>query len=176
VTNDELRGLNRSRQIFQIAFVTEDLEATMKAWVEILGVGPWKVFSFNQETEHDFEVDGQPVTEPFEFRIGSSWVGDLAIELMEPVHGNLAYWRHLRTKGEGFHHFKEKISDERMPEVLEDYRDKGIPVMQSGKFFVDTHYNLDSESKLGFVLELGNCLPVTMPEEMYSIYPPEDAS
>jgi catechol 2,3-dioxygenase-like lactoylglutathione lyase family enzyme len=174
VTNEELRELNRSRKIAQIAFVTRDLERTMDTWIELLGVGPWKVLRFNQDTEKEFMVDGKPVTEPFEFRVGSSRVGDLLIELMEPVYGNLAYWRHLQTRGEGFHHFKEKVSDEEIPAALEDYRAKGIPVMQSGRFDVDTHYNLDSESKLGFVLELGNCAPMELADDMFSVYPSED--
>lgn len=175
MTNDEMRELNRLRKIAQIAFVTKDLERTMDAWIEYLGVGPWRVLTFNQDTERDFEVDGQVVTEPFEFRVGSSRVGEMLIELIEPVHGNLVYWRHLQTRGEGFHHFKEKVTDEEMPAAIEEYRAKGIPVMQSGRFDVDTHYNLDSESKLDFVVELGNCLPIELSDDMYSVYPSESS-
>jgi catechol 2,3-dioxygenase-like lactoylglutathione lyase family enzyme len=174
VTNDELREVNRTRKIHQIGFVTRDLERSLKAWVENLGVGPWKIWEFTEETEREFEVDGQPVTDAFKFRVATSWVGDTQIELIEPVYGNLAYWRHLQTKGEGLHHFKERISDEQMPKVLADYRAKGIPVMQGGRFDRDTHYNLDSEAKLDFVVELGNCQAPNLSADMFSSYPPDE--
>jgi methylmalonyl-CoA/ethylmalonyl-CoA epimerase len=175
MTNDELRERNRSRKIHQIGFLTRDLERSMDAWLENLGVGPWKVWNFTEETERDFEVDGQRVTDPFQFRVAVSWVGDTQIELIEPVYGNLAYWRHLQTKGEGLHHFKERIADEDMSRVLAEYREKGIPVMQGGRFDRDTHYNLDSESKLDFVIELGNCQAPALPAELFTVYPPEDS-
>jgi methylmalonyl-CoA/ethylmalonyl-CoA epimerase len=173
VTNDELRELNSARTIYQIAFVTRDLERSMKAWVEQLGIGPWTVLTFTEETVRNFHVDGQPVTEPFKFLIGISWVGDMQLEIIEPVHGNLSYWRHLEAKGEGLHHIKERIPDEQLPEVIEQYRAKGIGVMQTGQFDIDVHYNLDTEGKLDFVLELGNCPLLDLPEDMVSVYPPE---
>jgi hypothetical protein len=41
MTNDELRELNKKRKIPQIAWVTRDLEKSMKASVDNLKVGPW---------------------------------------------------------------------------------------------------------------------------------------
>ena len=64
MTNDQLASLNRYRKIFQIAFVTRDLERTMKAWIETLGVGPWRVAAFTEDTVRDFIVHGAPVGEP----------------------------------------------------------------------------------------------------------------
>lgn len=175
MTNEELRELNSRRKIYQVAFVTRDLERSMKAWVDHLGIGPWTVLTFTEETVRDFAVDEQPVTGPFEFLIGISWVGEMQIELIQPVHGTTSYYRHLETKGEGLHHIKEQISDERLPEVVADYRRRGIGVMQTGRFDVDVHYNLDTESKVDFVLELGNCPLLELPAEMVSVYPPEPA-
>jgi uncharacterized HAD superfamily protein len=46
----ELRELNKRRKIHQIAWVTRDLERSMKAWVDNLKVGPWTVLTFTEKT------------------------------------------------------------------------------------------------------------------------------
>jgi hypothetical protein len=50
MTNDELRELNKKRRIHQIAWVTRDLEKSMKAWIDNLKVGPWTVLTFTEKT------------------------------------------------------------------------------------------------------------------------------
>ncbi len=52
---------------------------------------------------------------------------------------------------------KERIHDESTDAVLQEYRDKGIGVLQTGQFDVDFHYYLNTEPKLDFIYELGNC-------------------
>ena len=86
MNNDELRELNKSRKIYQIAVVTRDLEKSMKAWVENLGIGPWTVLTFTQDTVDNLHVADEPVTEPFKFLIAISWVGEKFFQLlgMEP--------------------------------------------------------------------------------------------
>jgi len=176
VTNEELRELNSKRKIYQIAWVTKDLQRSMKAWVDNLGIGPWTVLTFSERSVRDFHVDGEPVTEPFEFLIGISWVGEMQLEIIQPVSGNLSYWRHLETKGEGLHHIKEQIEDkDELAKIVAGYREKGIGVIQTGKFDIDVHYNLGTEEKLDFVYELGNCPLLELPEDMFTVYPPEAA-
>ncbi len=173
MTNDELRAFNKERKLFQIAFVTRDLEQSMKHWVETLGVGPWRVAAFTEETVKDFIVHGALVDEPFKFLIAISWMGDTELEIIQPVYGTTIYSKFLKTKGEGLHHIKERISDEAIDSVLSDYRKKGVGVTQSGRFFTDFHHYLDTEPKLDFVYELGNCPRLDLPPSLVSIYPPE---
>jgi hypothetical protein len=54
-------------------------------------------------------------------------------------------------------------------------RGKGIEVLQTGDFGPDVHYHLDTESKLQFIYEIGNCVPVDLPAGMASIFTPEKA-
>jgi hypothetical protein len=176
MTNDQLASLNRYRKIFQIAFVTRDLERTMKAWIETLGVGPWRVAAFTEDTVRDFIVHGAPVGEPFKFLIAISWMGDTELELIQPVYGPTIYTKFLDEKGEGLHHIKERIGDEAIDGVLADYRSKGIGVMQSGRFFADFHHYLDTESTLGFIYELGNCPWIDVPPGIFSTYPAENTA
>ena len=58
MTNDELRALNKTRHIQQIAWLTRDLEKSMQAWIDTLQIGPWRVFRFTEKTVKNLKVDG----------------------------------------------------------------------------------------------------------------------
>jgi len=174
MTNEELRALNKTRQIQQIAWLTRDLEKSMQAWIDILRIGPWRVFRFTEKTVKNLKVGGKPVEGPFEFRIAITHVGATEIELIQPVSGPMIYEDHLRRRGEGLHHIKEKIPDERMNAVVRDYKERGIDVTQTGQFVADFHFYLNTEPRLDFVYELGNCPYQELPPDVVSIYPPED--
>jgi methylmalonyl-CoA/ethylmalonyl-CoA epimerase len=157
MNNEELRALNQKRKIYQIAWVTRDLEKSMKAWVENLKIGPWTVLTFTNQSLKYLKVDDKTVTEPFKFLIGISWIGDMQLELIEPVYGPTIYEAFIQKHGEGLHHIKERIADDAIEGVVQEYRDQGIRVTQTGQFETDFHYYLDTEAKLDFILELGNC-------------------
>jgi methylmalonyl-CoA/ethylmalonyl-CoA epimerase len=48
-------------------------------------------------------------------------------------------------------------------------------VTQTGQFVADYHFYLNTEPKLDFVYELGNCPYQDLPPGLVSIYPPEPA-
>jgi methylmalonyl-CoA/ethylmalonyl-CoA epimerase len=175
MNNEELRALNQKRKIYQIAWVTRDLEKSMKAWVDSLKIGPWTVLTFTNQSLKYLKVDDKTVTEPFKFLIGISWIGDMQLELIEPVYGPTIYEAFIQKHGEGLHHIKERITDDATEGVLQEYRDKGIGVTQTGQFETDFHYYLDTESKLDFILELGNCPILQLTPDKFSTYPPENA-
>jgi hypothetical protein len=60
-----------------------------------------------------------------------------------------------------------------MADVVADYEARGIAVTQTGQFVRDFHFYLDTEPKLDFVFELGNCPYQELPADMVSVYPPE---
>jgi methylmalonyl-CoA/ethylmalonyl-CoA epimerase len=173
MTNEELRALNKNREIQQIAWLTRDLEKSMQAWIDVLRVGPWRVFRFTDKTVKNLKVGGRLVEEPFEFRIAISSVGNIEIELIQPVRGPMIYEEYIQRRGEGLHHIKEKVPDDQMAKVVKDYESRGVEITQTGQFFADFHFYLNTEPKLDFVYELGNCPYQELPPEMVSIYPPE---
>jgi methylmalonyl-CoA/ethylmalonyl-CoA epimerase len=175
MTNEELRTLNRARQIQQIAFLTRDLEKSMQAWIDVLRIGPWRVFRFTEKTVKNLKVGGAPVDGPFEFRIAITHVGAMEIELIQPVSGPMIYQEYIDRRGVGLHHIKEKLPDDRMASVVEGYEKRGVAVTQTGQFVADFHFYLDTEPKLDFIYELGNCPYQDLPPDMVSIYPPEPA-
>jgi methylmalonyl-CoA/ethylmalonyl-CoA epimerase len=175
MNNDELRALNQKRKIYQIAWVTRDLEKSMKAWVENLKIGPWTVLTFTNQSLKYLKVDDKTVTEPFKFLIGISWIGDMQLELIEPVYGPTIYEAFIQKHGEGLHHIKERIEDDAMAGVVQGYRDQGIGVTQTGQFETDFHYYLNTEPRLDFIYELGNCPKLELTPDKYWTYPVENA-
>lgn len=154
------------RVVKQIAVVVKDVQASMEHYWKILGIGPWDVRHFTNNSVRDFKVDGNPVTEDFEFICAVCWHGDLEYELIQPIKGPNIYWKFLE-KGQGLHHYKEIVSDERMPEILADFAAKGIKVLQTGWIDNDLHYYLDTEHLLGFVYEIGNGGKIGAPDRRY---------
>ncbi len=54
--------------------------------------------------------------------------------------------------GEGLHHIKEWVDDPLT--TIEEYRKKGISIIQSGEFDGSSFYYLDTEPYLGIILEI----------------------
>ncbi|MBA7632085.1 hypothetical protein ES703_39627 [subsurface metagenome] len=155
------------REIVQLCIAVRDIEKSMERYWKVLGIGPWDVYTFSQETVRDFTLHGQPVKQPFKFMLALATFGNIQFELIQPVEGPTLYESFLKEKGEGFHHIKEKVNDDDIEEVLEKFKQKGIEVIQSGKFDEDVFYYLNTEPTLGIIYEIGNCGKIRAPERRY---------
>jgi hypothetical protein len=169
----ELLEYNKNRQICQICLVTPDLEETLKEWVEILKVGPWKVITLSDETITDAMLGGKKIEEPFKYYCAVSMFGSTQIEIVQPCYGFTIYNDFLAKTGGGLHHFKEKIADNMLDEKINEFAMAGIKTTFSGHFREDVFVNLDTPDKLHFTFELGNFADITLPESIYYVYPKE---
>lgn len=143
--------------IKQIAVLVDDVNKAMDHYWEILDIGPWDVRHFCPEKVKNFYVDGVLYKDGFDFICAVAWTGDTEIELIQPIKGPNVYWDTFKRKGSCLHHFKVVIKDrEELKSYVEELGRRGMPVMQTGEFDDDIHYYVDSEEKLGFILELGN--------------------
>jgi hypothetical protein len=61
-------------------------------------------------------------------------------------------------------------------QVGQDYAARDVKVTQTGQFVADFHFYLDTEPKLDFVYELGNCPYQDLPPGLVSIYRPEEST
>lgn len=174
MTNAELTEHNRKRRIYQIAFLVNDLEGAMKKWVELLQVGPWLVVEMNEKICKGVIEQGRPSTAPFRFHCATAMLGDIQIELIKHDFGVAAYEQWQARHGEGLHHIKEMIPDDRIDQVTAEFAEWGMPLIRAGHFLEDDHRYPDTIPLLGFQLELGNCVEVkSLTPDMYYIYPPE---
>lgn len=156
-----------TRKYKQICIIVKDVQKSMEHYWNILGIGPWDIRHFTPEKVRDFHVGGRQVTEDFEFICAVCWEGDIEFELIQPIKGPNIYWKFLEEKGEGLHHIKEIVADEDIPAVLQEFREQGMEVTQTGWIDHDVHYYLDSEKQLGFVYEIGNGGKIGPPDRRY---------
>lgn len=152
-------------KVSQIAIVVRDVKASVKRYWEELGVGPWNIWDLDHRSMSEMTLRGKPGS--YSFRVAMTTIGDVAIELVQPLEGHSIFKEFLDRKGEGLHHLKYKMED--TDSTLHEFTKKGGRVLQSARIGDSSFYYLDTESKLGFVLELstGRALAARTPDEVY---------
>jgi methylmalonyl-CoA/ethylmalonyl-CoA epimerase len=155
-----------ARSVMQISVVVKDIQKTMEKYVDLWGVEPWEIHIFNPSTVKEFIVNGKSISD-FEFLLAVSWIGNVQIELIQPVKGPNIYKDFLDQNGEGVHHLKEYVEDSEISKILKEYEEKGISMIQSGRYDNDVFYYLDTKAALGFLLEIGNNGKVREPVRWY---------
>ena len=85
----------------QNGFVVRDIEAAMRHWTRVLGVGPW--FYFERAPITDFRYDGRPSDVAVSIALANS--GPLQIELIQQRNdAPSSYLDFLRAGHEGLQH------------------------------------------------------------------------
>lgn len=114
----------------QVCIVCNDIKKTMEAYWNILGIGPWAVFEFGSLRIPGLKYHGQPAWG--RERIAHAYVGDLELELVQPVEGDSVYQDWIDERGEGLHHLKFLCDD--IDEVSRLLTTQGFTSTQSGHF------------------------------------------
>ena len=117
--------------LLEICFVTADHQRTMEGMVR-LGIGPWRVYTFDSRTVTERTYGG--VEADWAIKVCFADVGDLALEIMQPLHGPSIFQEHLDRHGEGIHHVAFDIAQRPWDERLAAFAQRGFPVSQSGRF------------------------------------------
>lgn len=157
----------RNRGITQIGIVVRDIQESVEQYWSILNIGPWRIYTFTQDNIENFSVYGKTVKKPFKFVIAKCMCGSVDIELIQHIEGPTVYERFIREKGYGLHHIKEQMNDVELEKALKAYKERGIDVIQSGKFGENIHNYLNTEPILGVVYEIGNFGKIPMSERRY---------
>lgn len=104
----------RNRGITQIGIIVKDIQESFEQYWDTFGIGPWSIYTFNQDTLNNFSVHGKPVKKPFKFVVAKCMCGNIDIELIQHIEGDTVY---------------------------EDFiEEKGFDVIQSGKFGENIQY------------------------------------
>ena len=117
--------------LIEVCFVTADHRRTMEGLVR-LGIGPWKVYTFDSRTVTERTYRGAPAE--FGIRVGFADVGGTAMEIMQPLFGPSIFQEHLDRHGEGIHHIAFDVCHRPWDDRLGDFAKRGFPVIQSGRF------------------------------------------
>ncbi|QLL05138.1 VOC family protein [Mycobacterium vicinigordonae] len=115
----------------QIAWVTSDLQTTETALTGLLGARKWVRIPDVHFAPDTCSYRGEPAD--FVAHISLSYLGDMQLELIEPVRGENVYSEFLRDHGPGLHHIcMEAESPAQFDAALVDAAEQGAAVVQRG--------------------------------------------
>lgn len=145
----------------QIGVVVRDLERAMCALSEAFGIGPFRVTDWPPAGRTDMQRVYQGKPADFTARMAFAELGPVELELIQPVAGESIWADFLRERGEGLHHLRFNVPDEKP--VIQYLAQQGIQTIQSasgirpGTCWV----NFGTEGTVGFVVEIMKALPGT---------------
>ena len=132
----------------QIAWVTTDLDATERALTGLLGVKKWVRIPDVHFAPDACSYLGKPAD--FFASISLSYLGDMQLELIEPVRGDNIYSDFLRQSGPGLHHICMEVeSPERLEAALAAAVELGAAVVQRGVMPGGIHFAYVSAPQAG---------------------------
>ena len=144
---DNLLG---SRIVCQVAIVVRDIEKTCQGWAKVLGVEApsWKLTGPADETNINYR--GQ--TTEARAKLAFLDLGQVVLEIIEPVGAPSTWLEFLDEHGEGIHHIAFQIKG--MDEVLARLDANNIPLVQRGDYTGGRYAYVDGMAELGAILEL----------------------
>jgi methylmalonyl-CoA/ethylmalonyl-CoA epimerase len=121
----------QTHSVKQIAIVVRDLEASVRAYADLLGVGPWTAYELTPDVLSDMRYHDAPCE--FALRHALAWKGDVQFELVQPVSGPSIFADHLQEHGEGLHHVGVYVSDH--AKAVAEFTTQGVRCLQSARGF-----------------------------------------
>jgi len=116
--------------IKQIGIAVKDVIKTAENYWNILGIGPWEIRDWGSHVLYDRTYHGKPAWG--KERLAHAYLGDLELELVQPVEGDSIYQDWIDEHGEGLNHLKFLCDD--VDEVSRLLNEQGFPSIQSGHF------------------------------------------
>jgi hypothetical protein len=133
-------------EIRQNGYVVRDIDAAIRHWTEVIGVGPFYVLENAPIPNASYR--GQPADIRVSVALAHS--GPLQVELIELENGAPSPYREFLDAGrEGLHHVAYIVSS-----IDEAVARGGIPVVMAGASDTIRFAYLDSETHPGSVVEL----------------------
>ena len=147
-----LPGGLQLKRLVQIGIVVADRDRTTQLLTSLFGIGPFRLVEWPDRAESKYYYRG--VEEDIRIRQAFVRLGDVEVELIQPVEGRSGYGDFLDQTGGGIHHVLFEVSD--IDPVIQDLAKSGVSVLQSGTGIrPGTRWALlDTREMLGFYVEL----------------------
>ncbi len=153
------------KKILQVGLVVRDSEASARRYWQEFGIGPWRFYTVDPSNTPGMTFRGKPVEHAF--RAAVAEVGNIQLELIEPLTGPSLYAEHLASHGEGLHHLAFAVDD--YEQAREELTRRGYAELQHGRpYGVNDYSYFDTSRALGFITEL------TSEEEPGTPFPPPE--
>ncbi len=143
MSNDlKLGNLN----VFQLGYVYKDIEKQAKIMESVFGVS-----KFTMVGPLILRINYRRVKAKITVRAAFAQYSETQLELIQLIEGDSIYKEFLDQGREGFHHVLYKVDD--LKAVINKYKENGIEVIQSGRIMSSSYAYMDTEKKLGIIIE-----------------------
>lgn len=139
-----------STNVAQIAIVVYDIEEACKRWSDVLGQPIPTVITTAPGNECEMTYQGKPSNA--QAKLAFFDLGQVQLELIQPLGGNSTWQAALDKNGESVQHIAFWV--EGMQKSVDFLRKRGIPMVQRGDMGDGQYAYFDGEEKLGVTLEL----------------------
>ncbi len=136
--------------VTQVAIIVRDIEAKAHAWAHILGLSMPAIIVTDPVEVAQTEYRGQ--SSPARAKLAFFNLGQVSLELIEPIGGPSTWQEHLDAHGESLHHIAFQIQG--MQDKLTYLDANSIPLVQRGEYKGGRYAYVDGTQTLGLVLEL----------------------
>jgi catechol 2,3-dioxygenase-like lactoylglutathione lyase family enzyme len=136
--------------ITQIGIIVGNIAAKARAWSEIFGLPLPEIRETAGYEQTQAEYDGQPTGARAKLAFFN--LGQVQVELIEPVDGPSTWREQLERHGDSLHHIAFRIQG--MGEKVAYLGGHGIPLVQRGEYTGGRYAYLDGIGQLGTILEL----------------------
>ena len=140
------------KKVIQIAIVVKDIEASSKKWAEVLGMPIPEI----RTTRPGHEVKEIYRGKPSEGQVKLTFfnLGQVVLELLQPISEGTSWKEFLDTKGEGVQHIGFNVVDP--SKTSQELDQSGYPMFHQGRYDSDdgTYIYHDTQEALGVVIEL----------------------
>jgi catechol 2,3-dioxygenase-like lactoylglutathione lyase family enzyme len=139
-----------STTLAQVAIVVHHIEESAKRYADILGLPVPEPITTAPGLEANQTYRGAPSNARAKLAFFN--VGQVQIELIEPLGGPSTWQEALDKRGECVHHIAFWV--EGMQKSVDFLKSRGIPMVQRGDMGEGQYAYFDAESQLGLTLEL----------------------
>jgi len=140
-----------STTVVQVGIIVRDIEQKLDSYCAIFGLEKRPDVTITAPVEQAHTVYKGEST-PARAKLAFINMGQVSIELIEPVDGPSTWQEFLDRHGDGVHHIAFNIQD--TPRVVSFLNGFDIPTAQQGEYTGGMYTYLDSTPQLGVILEL----------------------
>jgi methylmalonyl-CoA/ethylmalonyl-CoA epimerase len=129
--------------VSQMALLVNDLDQVMRDYCDNLGWGPWKIYEYRSPWLRDLKVRGEPAE--FTWLGAEAVVGNVWVEILQPLEGESPFTDWLARHGDGVHHMGYEVQTMDEARTLHrEFEAQGAPELLSAwcgdmfLFYMDT--------------------------------------
>ena len=139
-----------NNRVMQIGLVVQNIENAVQAWSRLLGIAPPEIIVTDPLDLSHTEYRHQP--SPARAKLAFFQLGQVALELIEPM-GEPSTWHdQLAAHGPSLHHIA--FETKRMADQLARLDEHGLPLLQRGDYSGGRYAYVDGQRRTGAIVEL----------------------